>query len=268
MAFDGRPGEAEVPRGGRRLEQASALAQDVFEERVEPVDVPETEEALNVPRKERIQPFPVERRRLGMRENGRRQPASEEPVVQRRAEGTKLVPQHGKQMNRSLPPGQRVAELPTGGERRRAGRQDLHLRESVGANLEDAGRVSELVNLVEHHHRPVDRAEEDLRVANHVLRGRQVAVHVEHPLGAEALGKRGLPAAADSAEPDNRRLAPGVLDSTLPEGTLNHATVLYIKAYQMYSMVARRGYPNVAFTWSIRSRISLANASLSSGDAL
>ncbi len=141
-------------------------------------------------------------------------------------------------MDCPLPPGQRVAELPAGGERRRAGRQDLHLRESVGADLEDAGRVSELMNLVENHHGPVDRAEEDLRVADHVLHGRQVAVHVERSLGAEALGERGLPAAADPAEPRNRGLAPRVFDSALPEGTFNHAIILYIKAYQMYSMVA------------------------------
>ena len=147
--------------------------EDVLEKGVEAVDVAEAEEALDVASEERVEPLAVERRALRFREQGLREAAVEEALLQRRAEGVELVPEHRYEVDVSLAAGQRVAELLAGGERRRARREDPELRKEVRADLQDAGGVLQLVDLVEDDDGPAGRAKEDGRVTDHLLGDRQ-----------------------------------------------------------------------------------------------
>ena len=122
-------------------------------------------------------------------------------------------------MHGALAAGQRVAKLLAGGKGRGTGGEDLQLREDVGADLQQAGGVAELVDLVEDHDGLVARSGRTQRVADHVLDGGQVAVDVEDAVGAQALRQRGLAAAPDAAQPGDRRFAPGLLEPLPPEGS-------------------------------------------------
>ena len=85
------------------------------------------------------------------------------------------------------------------------------------------------MDLVEHHDGLGAAAEEERRVAHHLLDDGQVTVDVEDPLLAQALGQRRLAGAADPGQPDDRRFLPGLLEASQPERPLNHDSVLYLQ---------------------------------------
>ena len=58
VGLDGGAGDAESGRGPGDLELPRALAEEVLEQRVEPVHVAKGEQALDVPRKEGVHPLP------------------------------------------------------------------------------------------------------------------------------------------------------------------------------------------------------------------
>jgi len=68
------------------------LAQQVFEQRVETVDVAKAEQALDVARKERIHPLAVKRRLFAWCQQRGGQATVKQPLWQRDAEGRQLVP--------------------------------------------------------------------------------------------------------------------------------------------------------------------------------
>ena len=221
-------GDPESRGRARDLELTAALAKDVLEQGVETVDVAEAEVLLNVAGEERVEPLPVERRALRSREEGLRKAAVEEALLERRAEGVQLAPSHGQKVDAPLAPRERVAKLPARREGRGAGREDADLREEIGPDLQDAGRVLQLVDLVEDDDGTPRRAEEEGGVVHHLLGDGQVAVDVEGPIVAEAPGERRLSAAPDAAQPDDRRLLPASLDPGEPVRAVYHGTVLYV----------------------------------------
>ena len=77
-------------------------------------------------------------------------------------------------------------------------------------------------NFLEHHDRLGTAAEEELRIAHHVLDGGQIAIGVEHPFCAETLGQSGLPDAAHPAKSGNGCFAPSGFNALLPERPWKH----------------------------------------------
>ena len=188
-------------------------------------------QALDVACEERVQPLAIEGRLLGAGQEGRRQAAVKEALWEWRPECGQLVPEHGHEVNGALASGERVPELRARPDGRGAGRENLQRREEVGADLQDAGGVAELVNFVEDDHRLGAGTEKKLRVTDHVLNRRQVAVHILHLVGAKAFGQRGLAGAPDATQPRDGRFPPRLREPLLPEGPFDHATELYIKQH-------------------------------------
>ena len=112
-------------RGGRsgHLVQPPALPEEILQEGIEAIDVAESVESLDVTREEGVEPLPVEADPFGTSQQGRRQPAQVEPLRQGRAKSGQLIPEDGRQMDRTLPTRQRILELPACCQRRGSGRQ-------------------------------------------------------------------------------------------------------------------------------------------------
>ena len=68
MTFHSRTCDAKRRGGFRHFQLPAALPEDVFEERIEPVHVPETEQPLDVAGEKRIQPLPIKPGLLRLRE--------------------------------------------------------------------------------------------------------------------------------------------------------------------------------------------------------
>jgi hypothetical protein len=61
-----------------------------------------------------------------------------------------LGPEHGRQVDNFLPAREGVAELARGGQRRRPGGEHAERGEGVRGDLEDARRIGQAVDVVEH----------------------------------------------------------------------------------------------------------------------
>lgn len=94
-------------------------------------------------------------------------------------------------MHDTFSSGQGVQELPAGGQGGGTRGQYFQLWESIGADFQKARRVPQLVDLIKYHHGLVAGPEKKLRVPNHILDGRQIAIEIEN-LGAKASGQSGF----------------------------------------------------------------------------
>lgn len=230
MALNRGPRDTEGRRRTGSIQLTAALAQHVLEEGVETIDVAEGEEALDVPREEGVHPFSIQSRRLRVREQRRGKASVIEALVQRGPEGSEFVPQHGHEVHLALPARERIAELLARRQRRRPGGHDPEPGEQVGADLQHAAGVAQLMDLVEDDDRLGTVPVEEHGIAHHVLDGGQVAIDVERPLGAEALHQGRLAGAAYAGQPGDGRFVPGALDAGKPEGTVNHEIILYVRS--------------------------------------
>jgi len=121
-----------------------------------------------------------------------------------------------------------VSEFLAGRQGGGTGGENPQLRESVGANFQQPRGVAQLMDFVKDHDTLRAVPKEHLRIADHVRDGRQIAVEVENALFAEALGQSGLATATNAAKPGNRDITPDFLNTSLPEGSFNHVSELYL----------------------------------------
>lgn len=115
VAFHRGAGNPDGGSGLGDIEQAAALAEQIFQQGVEAVEVAELEQAVDVAGEKGIHPLTIERGGLGGGEQGLRQPAVEEPLLEAHAtESGQFVPEDRREMNDALAPRECVTELPAG----------------------------------------------------------------------------------------------------------------------------------------------------------
>ena len=167
MGLDRRKAQLAQTRQPAVVELPAAPAEQQPEQRQKAGAVADVEQFQNVPRVETVDPLTERPRLLAFGQQRCRQPAVQEPPVEvPHAERFRaFLPQHRAEVNHGLAPGQRVAELAGGGQRRRPGGQHLETRIYVRSDLQEAAGVRQPVDLVEHDGRPgLPAFEEELRI--------------------------------------------------------------------------------------------------------
>ena len=211
------------------VDLAATPPQQQPKQRQEPLAVTDGEQLEDVTRVEAVDPFGEEAFGLFLVQQCIRQASVEKSAVQTgHAEWLRaLLPQDGIEMDRRLTAGQRVAELPGGGEGRGSGGQDLQMRVLVRCDLQQTARIPQLVHLVEDDNGSGPLAsEEQLGVFESPRDGRQVTVHVD---GArQHSGEGRLPHPAHTGQPNDGTTRPCVFHQAQPKRTLYHRCILHI----------------------------------------
>lgn len=144
----------------------------------------------------------------------------------RDTESAQFVLPHRNQVDVALPAGEAVPEFAS---RRQSGRsrgEDLEPRKCVCADLQQAARIGQLVDLIEDQSGSGHRAIERLGIGKELLDGGKVAIQVE---GICQFGRQcGLAGAANSREPNDRCFAPTLFDPVDPERACDHENSFYI----------------------------------------
>jgi len=141
--------------------------------------------------------------------------------LDRHVERGQFGPQDRQQVHLPLATRQGVTEQPARREGRRAGGQDPQPGELVRADLEEARRIGQLMDLVEDDDRLADIPIEQHRVAGHGRHRGQVAVQVPRLPRSHGTRKRRLARSSRAGEPCDGRLEPGLLDPVDPERSSN-----------------------------------------------
>ncbi len=129
---------------------ASAEAQNAFDELEETTPLLDSEEFLDIPSIIGVEPVRVEPRIVFQGKQRRGQAAAQQSMPQvRDTEGAQFVMPYRNQMEVARSPGEAVPEFAS---RRQCGRpcgQDLEPRKSVCADLQQAARIGQLVDLIQ-----------------------------------------------------------------------------------------------------------------------
>jgi hypothetical protein len=138
----------------------------------------------------------------------------------RDTEGFQLVVSYRNQVEVALPAGKAVPEFAS---RRQSGRsrgEDFEPRKCVCADLQQAARIGQLVDLIQDQSGSGDRAIERLGIGKELLDGGKVAIQV---LAIDQTGRQcGLPGSTHSGKPNNRGFLPTLLNPLEPEWAQNH----------------------------------------------
>jgi hypothetical protein len=120
------------------------------------------------------------------------------------------------------------------------------MRKKVRADLEQPGRVLELMDLIKNDNRAIAVSVKKLWMADHVFHNRKIAVHVESPIITQTQGEGCFPDAPNSGEPGYRSLSPGFFKTFEPERAWYHVTIIIICSDYLSSMINKNLFLNRA----------------------
>jgi hypothetical protein len=199
---DGLAADARGPGQGGGLEQLAALSEQQLGEPQEARPALHAEQLGDVPCPEGLEPLHVEPGVSRPAQQGPRQAAEQQTSIEQEGVWGQLGRQHRLHPHVVFAVGEAVGEPASRGERGRAGSDHPHVREVVGGDLQDVGRVRQAMHLVQHDAQTAVAGPEPLRIFDLSPDGRELAV--EDAVGADLTRQRGLPDAAHAREPYDR----------------------------------------------------------------